>query len=180
MSPFVDPSSSTIFFFNGVFRVWKRVCYVFYPPHKPGTCLRSKHQYKLKNRVGKWTVVQKTKELGSAGGTRSCVRIARLASHTTVRGEYHGPTVVASSRCGSIASWALRFELSLGSLDLPLITYSGPIRLVLLLSWLSWPQLLAFLLKLSHKYLNLQSKLNKAKTERNRRNICINCKINAN
>ena len=27
----LDPSSSTFFFFNGVFRVWERACYVLYP-----------------------------------------------------------------------------------------------------------------------------------------------------
>ena len=37
--------------------------------------------------------------------------------------------------------------------------------------------LLAFVLKLSLKHSNLQSKLNKAKTECNRRNICINRKL---
>ena len=65
------------------------------------------------------------------GGTYG--RVSRQHDHvplTTVRGEYHESTVVASGRCGSLASWTLR----LGSLDWPWIAYSGPIGLVLLLS----------------------------------------------
>ena len=89
--------------------------------------LKAKHQYKLKNRMGKRTAAQKMKELGSAGAHGH-------ASLTTVRGKYHGPTVVASGRYGSVGSSTLRFELRLGSLDSPWIPCIGPIGLVLLLS----------------------------------------------
>ena len=128
---------------------------------------------------------RKINKLVCRGDERSCVHAARPCTPhhdpwwipRADRGEYHGLTVVASGRYGSVASWTLRFELCLGSLDSPGIACSGPIGLVLLLSWLSWPQLLAFILELSPKYANLQSKFDKAKTKRNQRNICINRKL---
>jgi len=150
--PSLDPSSSTIFFFNGVFRVSEII---------PCIILLNKARYTLLLKPKKssiWKTAWKTtsrvrkRRIMCGGGTYS--RVSRQHDRAPLT-----RSVVASGHCGSLASWMLHFELRLGSLDSPWIACSGPIGLVLLLSWLGWPQLLAFLVKLSPKYSNLQSKL---------------------
>jgi len=72
-------------------------------------------------------------------------------------------------RCVLCSFWFASF--CLGSSDLGLLGF------LCSSSWLSWPQFLTFLLKLGSTCTNLQSELDKAKIERNRRNICINRKM---
>uniref|UniRef100_A0A7C9EML4 Uncharacterized protein n=1 Tax=Opuntia streptacantha TaxID=393608 RepID=A0A7C9EML4_OPUST len=79
---------------------------------------------------------------------------------------------------GSIILRTLHFGTSLWSvcfaLDLPLWAYWASFSTSL---DLVWPQYLYFLLTFGSTCVNLQSKLEKAKIERNRRNMCINSKI---
>jgi len=154
--PLLLPSSASMEFF----RVKERVCNEFYPSTRLDT-LPFKHKIAAQN----WKICRKLnnrerrrKKQGSRGRTTVRPRTHNRVSLTTVRGEYHRPTVVASSCRGFVASWTLRFELllvhgiCLGS------SCFGPNGLVLLLSWPSLAQLLAFLLKHGPEHSHLQSK----------------------
>ena len=80
-----------------------------------------------------------------------------------------GPIPIFLERRGLVYFWASGY-----SLDLPVL---GLLDLLFNLSSLGLASTHLFLLKLGPNHANLQSQLNKAKSEHNQRNTCINRKL---
>ena len=157
--------SSSMEFLRGI----ESLSYEFYPPHRPDT---SPFKHKTKQKcAGKTKSREKT---GKNQETQARTAMS-LPPWAVV-----GPTVSSWwALPGLVLNFLERpilvYFLGLGiALDLPVL---GLLGLLFNLSSLGLASTHLFLLKLGLNHANLQSQLNKAKTERNQRNTCINRKL---
>ena len=167
-----SPFSSSSIFFDGLF--WERLR--AYPMNSPLSkakfisTLKPKHQLNAHKHAGNRTATKKKKKKTGAGDAQPCAP-GRMIVCPSPR------PVVPSVWRGPDTSRTTRFELlwTTGcALDLHVL---GLLGLLCYSLHLAWFQIILFSHKLGPNHANLQSQLNIAKTEHNRRNTCINRKL---